>query len=272
MTVFLSYNINLGIRNKFIERKVRQYGLTQKHAELLISLLDRSSQYKHGIFLSYLTYINWPGGTTEKSHNKFVFTCKYGWIDLGHFFQTAAWAYWSRAVGFGDSLDTFIAIGFEYIQEFYRQVDVLEPLRYSFTGKANNQAASAFTPEDFLSNERGVQFGEETWMTSVDFVYNPLSGSPMGHVTSKWYEFLASSGAVGYNQGDEVHQLLQRDVTQWWNEGGPYTGEYSKYTGPRRHWDDVKNRSEAYLSLCCCNNSCQDYPILSGHAFPQSIF
>ena len=95
-------------------------------------------------------------GTAE--NNKFVFTCKHGWIDHGHFFNNALGVYalaqiygaipvpWSPGISAGMAAEDIETVAnlFEWAQEFVPKFD----------------PSSAWAPEDLISNEQGREFAE----------------------------------------------------------------------------------------------------------------
>ena len=232
------------------------FQLYRGYEDVIGPLLQRP-ETKNGLILHYLAEKNWSGGREElTSHNRFVFTCKYGWIDMGHFFLTAKYAYWARVFGLGNSADQMIAIGGEYAQEFFR-------LLTSAFGITHPHSESAFTAEDWLSNKLGTEFGVG--------VFNE---GPQTDIAEKWKTFLVESGAVVYDE--TMRRKLDKDVLVWWEDytiPGPENQEDTtcQYTGPRIHWNTVKcgwddNFPKAYRLLCCCPpancpGGCQDTPV-----------
>ena len=83
------------------------------------------------------------GVISHRRTNKFVYTCKYGWIDHGHFFYNAYATYL-----LGKGITALLAEGNELKQTWQKD-------------------ASAYSPEDKTSNWLGRQFGKRMW--SHDF-------------------------------------------------------------------------------------------------------
>jgi RHS repeat-associated protein len=104
------------------------------------------------------------------SGNRFVYTCKYGWIDMGHFFRNAHGAYLGP--------DAAIAAG-------ARGVDLWQ---YYMAGKLArgigiSPSLSGYAVEDLVSNQAGRVFGDG------------LSGNLAG----AWERFLKDAGAVKWD-------------------------------------------------------------------------
>ncbi|HET7502033.1 MAG TPA: DUF4157 domain-containing protein [Kofleriaceae bacterium] len=123
-----------------------------------------------------------PGAGRDSPHNAFVYTCNCGWIDMGHFFISAAVAY---AAGFvlrfvpglrarsggmtGEQASLIIGWFMEHFQEAFRQF-VTGPLGglVSLAPQAVREAImgnvrSAFTVEDLPSDARGAGLGQEVF-------------------------------------------------------------------------------------------------------------
>ena len=155
-------------------------------------------------------------------NNRFVFTCKYGWIDMGHFFQGAEWGYrfetfnkWRPAGIFPDS---WLAHG----SEIYQKAETWNEER------GHPTLESVYTVEDLLSNKLGIIFGRELAKAEPGFIdkaihaLNPTSPPPGTlhplAVSSKWLKFLVDSGAVHYDKFKDkiVYEDLQQDALMYW--------------------------------------------------------
>jgi len=85
-----------------------------------------------------------PGGRAEVSErNRFVYTCKSGWIDMGHYYISAFSAY-----TLGESRAMLAGYLLEIFQEAWR-----------LSGRSDGWANSAFTIEDLPSDALGVKLG-----------------------------------------------------------------------------------------------------------------
>lgn len=137
-----------------------------------------------------------PGAGPDSPNNAFVYTCRCGWIDMGHFFISAAVAYGAGfllrfvdsiriALGGTTAAETSLIIGWlmEHFQEALRQF-VTGPFGGLLTlAPAGVQEAimgnvrSAFTVEDLPSDKFGAEIGQEVfedWEEWLAAVRDPL--------------------------------------------------------------------------------------------------
>lgn len=198
-----------------------------------------------------------PGGRLNTgSMNKFVFTCKYGWIDMGHFFRNANLAYVSRK-----SLVAGAATAFEGWQAYYR-------------------SDSAFSVEDLESNLQGRAFGDRLgqldWpvrLASFDpsgttrrkYVSDPralqaIPASSFANIASEWEKLLKEGGAVKWDlnirlRGQTVKQLIDQDILAYrrltdgrWDNvfAGSRPAAFSAKSG--LNW-----QKQQYLWKCVCD-------------------
>ena len=285
------------------ERMVRE--VSERFPEMYLEAWLRLNVYQRWrypvipptrLLLKWLgAYVFEPGAGKNISgyHNRFVFTCKYGWIDMGHFFNTARVGYWLEKRNWPGWATDWIPIkGWEYLQNVHLHT-------IPFWLRPN--AESAFTTEDWWSNILGTQFGRELAAESpyvldlrrihrdlsVQSAWETLQDS--GHdVAKKWYDFLERSGAVTYEEDDWVDTVLQEDaMTMWETYNTTYLAD-PQHEDPRAtfndeyrvHWEEIKCQSVAYQQLCCCTDSvsacqqkcqtgeCRDIPIDPRHGFP----
>ena len=234
---------------------------------------DFLSAHPPGVVLSYLGYKNNPGGHGIGS-NHFVFTCKHGWIDMGHFYIMASLAYWRRVTGLGLYDPRLELLG---LPDFDKRVGELQEFsQYLFLlmGRGHGNGESAYSPEDPPSNDAGIMFGRGL-----------ATKGAAADVAAEWHNFLVDSGAVDYQidtpEGKKISEQLVEDVQIWWAKNPPSglwavwfgpSGGAPWYTGPRERWEKVKLESDAYKTLCCCKHdngelTCSDNPVLPSHPF-----
>ena len=118
--------------------------------------------------------------------NKFVYTCKYGWIDHAHFFNNARMVY-----QFGLTVP-----GAEFLSWAKEEQQVV-------TGNS-----SGYSPEDLVSNWQGREFATE--MLNYERVNQPtyvllppvelgvMSRSAFFDIAQHWEQFLKDAGAVKF--------------------------------------------------------------------------
>jgi hypothetical protein len=152
-------------------------------------------------------------GTNEK--NKFVFTCKYGWVDHGHFFRNAFFTYLgTRFPAFGGS----------------EIVEILQSLGGS---------DSAYSPEDKISNALGRGFGKRARNHDLG-AFRPYRkginkyapASIFFDLTGEWDKFLEGAGALKWD-GD-VLRSIEADLERWRNrssQGVPHTRAFTVNLG-----------------------------------------
>ncbi len=144
-----------------------------------------------GLPYPYSDFHGLEGGGGVISHrttNKFVYTCKYGWIDHGHFFYNAYATYL-----LGRGLTALFA--------------ELNELKQTFQGNA-----SAYSPEDKTSNWLGRQFGKR--MAAHDSLVMARPGeilpvSAFFDIANEWEQLLKGAGAVKWGRINETGPLVQ---------------------------------------------------------------
>ena len=148
----------------------------------------------------------WKQEFEPHSTNGFVFTCKRGWLDLGHFFQIAYWAYYE---------------GLERAKRRGIEIEKWQQWR--------GDLWSAWSPEDLPSNELGAQFGVllSQWAEDVESQVLDLS-----FVTHKFHLLLASIHPPKIERNlhcpeHVMRAILKRDV-DWWVVGGQLRPELRK--------------------------------------------
>ena len=157
---------------------------------------DSTRSYTSKLYEGIAEHYNTDVTNGATPGNKWVFTCKFGWIDIGHFFNSAKY----RSFTTGVPLVTYLgSLGVEIGQTFLR----LDP------GRGSVGAESAFTAEDLNSNFQGALFR-----------------SRIGQVASDWSGFLKSAGALNADN-PTVMSLLKLEAGAWLDDSG------TVYQGPR---------------------------------------
>jgi hypothetical protein len=206
---------------------------------------------KSFLLLAYLARYNWPGGVKGRDgwHNRFVFTCKHGWIDIGHFFEGAVVGYWLEKHGESRLKDPLLAVMIEEEQfdptYFKKYPDGrIEKIPGA---KFDGSKESYMTAEDVPSNFLGMQFGRD------------VASGAIGDVVDAWGYFLMKSHAVDLEKDPSLRKRLQDDANVWWGNKyplglNPNTERQFKYEGPRESWEflHVKCQSEEFRKMCCC--------------------
>ena len=186
--------------------------------------------------LKYLGQVVFNTDNIDGSTNKWLFTCKYGWIDLGHFFSSAYYA-----SIFGSSTSYIGSVGVEIGQTVVQitKENRLPPSRGNPTGE------SAYTAEDLNSNYQGSHFEHDYF----------------GTIGKSFRSFLKDAGAVIVPPGpstvraileDDVRSLLRRDSS----------GNLSVYTGRRflTREGQLKYQRDTFKAFCilCEGNSAKE--------------
>jgi hypothetical protein len=140
-----------------------------------------------------------PGAGQDSPLNAFVYTCLGGWIDMGHFFNSAALAYLTTP-GYALKKGIGIEEGQQRVRERYERATPSEREKeFGAPGKTLSKeqadrlgtAQSAYTIEDLPSDKFGADFGAAIWHAV------PLIGKPPpGLIHSKVGEFFRSKHAV----------------------------------------------------------------------------
>jgi len=153
----------------------------------------------------YYAFIGW------EEDNRFVYTCKYGWLDHGHFFMNASGTYIGSQI-----MPSWGAAAWTEVAAF-----INEEVQLSGIG----DETSAYTPEDLISNALGRNFGRR--MVARD--RNVLSPSaPLRrfregdffNIAKEWNKLLKSAGAVKWNSYTEP--IIKADPAHFQSVGGQY--------------------------------------------------
>ncbi len=176
-----------------IQRSVQETGVRSPESVLLriARTLAKTALQPIPLQLYALGHEFHPGKGVDDPRNAFVYTCKGGWIDLGHFFFTAAGA--STRVGADATWAKALLTEEEQQQERRKYERMPPPEREKYFGRSWKEATpeqqarrgsawSAYTIEDLPSDRFGFEFG--------------LSLRPLVNVLAKMMEFFRRWGAV----------------------------------------------------------------------------
>jgi len=200
-----------------------------------------------------------PGAGRDSPRNAFVYTCRCGWIDMGHFFISSAIAYVAGfLLRFVSSLRSLLSgmtggqasliIGWfmEHFQEAFRQFvtgpfgGLLNLAPASVRDAVMGNVRSAFTVEDLPSDKFGADIGQEVfgdWMGSA-------ASSAMGmdltepepfDIRSRMTTFFSDCAAV-FPTGQTRHAMVEEAVGT-----GPL---------PRQHFSTTPVLLTSALGLC----------------------
>jgi outer membrane protein OmpA-like peptidoglycan-associated protein len=200
-----------------------------------------------------------PGAGRDSPQNSFVYTCRCGWIDMGHFFISSAVAYVAgfllrfvtglRArLGGVNAAQASLIIGWfmEHLQEAFRQF-VTGPFGalLSLAPEAVREAVmgnvrSAFTVEDLPSDALGAGIGQEVfddWMSSAaaGAMGMDLSEPEPFDIRSRMTTFFSECGAV-FPTGQTRRAMVEETVGT-----GPL---------PRQHFSTTPVLLTSALGLC----------------------
>jgi RHS repeat-associated protein len=164
-----------------------------------------------------LNSLSWRFSTMDdKNHNKFVYTCKYGWIDMGHFFNSAWGAY---DIGFDPTY--FVGHSIEVAQ---RLAEIPEHwwdafIKWRYPKVYTRHDWSAYTPEDLTSDWEGDRCGFKLSRADGPVVgtrnhARPWRAADLASVGAAWKDFLRGAGAVGEGSS-EVRKVLEEDVKSY---------------------------------------------------------
>ena len=138
--------------------------------------------------------------------NRFVFSCKYGWIDHGHFFKNAYGTYETS----------------RWITALFAELVEL--------GQTIIGSESAYSPEDKRSNFLGREFGDRMkkydYAVITQYKVGPnrrvAPSSEFFKISQEWNELLKNAGAIKWNNsvrisGKSVAEWIKGDLERWRN-------------------------------------------------------
>jgi hypothetical protein len=143
----------------------------------------------------------------DRGSNLFIFTCKYGWMDLGHIFYQAWWTYENA----GDLRTTQTGVFVEQFQSVG-----------AFVSHPGSRG-SAWSVEDLSSNLQGAILAKWFYESSEDIRRQGnkspywLTRSPYAPLAVRFYRQMEEAGLVDENyflpwKGTWVEQVLKEDA------------------------------------------------------------
>lgn len=137
-----------------------------------------------------------PGAAKDSPRNRFVYNCRCGWIDMGHFFFSALAAYLAGLLLRFSSLprtlpvvptpsEVSLALGFlvEELQDAVRRFvsGLPSPLQSLVPEGIRGIMRSAYTIEDLPSDAFGAAFGQEVWeATAISSTTGTITAALLG--------------------------------------------------------------------------------------------
>ncbi|MFD0894239.1 RHS repeat protein [Luteolibacter ambystomatis] len=182
------------------------------------------------------------GTMTAGPGNRWVFTCKYGWIDMAHYYNTAKIAYvTNRAVSYVASLANEVA-------QLSVKLERLSGVPILWYGTFLNTSESAYTAEDLNSNYQGANYGgNKSWMdlaqTSTSTSLSS-SGSTLGR---DFRTFMRSAGAVETRRDPVVLTILKTDASGW------HSGSFYNLPMTFTRGDSLRLQRGRISYLCLCD-------------------
>lgn len=159
-------------------------------------------------------------------NNRFVFTCKYGWLDLGHFINTALGVYAPvalRGKTFAALTSPFGADTLPFIGDKSEEANVAA-LGYAMEvyqwtkSESTPVGSSAWGAEDIPGNEVGMKFGASMrkWDRPVlqyhGFTQSIVSENEVFHIAGEFKSLLRNAGAIKWGTGA---RCSDKTVEQW---------------------------------------------------------
>ncbi len=205
--------------------------------------LDKLREYEQGLKkddyefsanASTLKGLGWKTffpGTAGTGDNAFVFTCRFGWLDIGHFFMSAYEAY---KAGQRSRSGTSWAVVLEAYKKGLAVERLQDLLRITSGRLTKDMANSAWTPEDLPSDFAGASFG--ALLVGLDsllragIVYDPQIGTFRPHpipkpgeleltnIADAFADFLSNAQVV--NPVGNAMELLKQDAASWVDSTG----------------------------------------------------
>jgi RHS repeat-associated protein len=172
---------------------------------------------------------------TQPETSGYLFSCRDGWIDLGHFFNSAYFAY---NIGLTGSYAG--GVGIEALQFVGKAaVDAMRAVGDKVPEGWTVNVESAYTPEDLESDFRGAEFGYN--LLQVDRVTSRAAS-----VTSLWKLHLRDIGVVDSSRAD-VRQKLEQEAGKYWKDEIYFTGPR---LGSRKAGKKFKEESKEWCEFC----------------------
>lgn len=188
-----------------IQRSVQEKGVSSPGKVLgrIARTLVKTASLPIPLQLYKLGYEFDPGAGEDLPSNAFVYTCKGGWIDMGHFFFTAAGA--STRVGAPATWAKAVETEEEQQRERTKFETWPKARREEYFGRSRKTATreqrarrgtagSAYTIEDLPSDMFGFQFG--------------LSLRPLADIVGRMAEFFGRLGAVDASRYKGLKKMM----------------------------------------------------------------
>lgn len=197
------------------ENIINEIWAVQNHTDILY-------QSSYGIDRNSVRLKEFVKHFNPDSGNSFVFTCKYGWIDLYHFWNTARVSY-----HIGDVATIWGGIGVEVLQTLG------EPTKNAGASASGGDKVepSYFSPEDLQSNSLGADFGQTAGEHDVlvirSYLQNrgkigmfggrmnlPLSADSLYNLAGGWQRLLREGGAVSW-KSFALQDAIAKDLEEY---------------------------------------------------------
>lgn len=224
--------------------------------------LTQSASYLRNLYrLATYLRINGTG-----SNNKFVFTCKYGWIDHGHFLNNALITYGSSLL-YASTADNVRVIDIPAIAEGGRAVAFLGSF-INEVGQYIAESNSAWSAEDLLSNRLGRDMGVA--MVNHDFLGIGISRrfgfsmrqSSFYNISAHWDRLLLDAGAIKYGTGTPVGGKTPEEWLQDWMD--EVEGDDANVPVGYTQWGGLEAQRQHQAFKCLCDG---DTPKLDEHHY-----
>ena len=207
-----------------------------------------------------------PGIRTGGLGDEFVYTCKEGWIDIGHYMITAGYAYLN-----GEQAAMQAGMQVEQFQYgLYRLTQLPAPLGPIFDKLFGDWAGSAFTPEDLWSDHLGAlagqammddlkKQGKDYALESLKFWKQPKPIQPYDMAQRLFDDLTGPNNVKG--AVDPANNALGNHKAKYWLEKGIREWVDTDKKGGKVRVFDVRHVKAPYHECVCDEN---DKPINVG--------
>jgi hypothetical protein len=208
--------------------------------------------------LNYILPVFGSGKLDTDAGNKFVYTCKYGWVDMGHFFRNANAEY---------KLFRAVIVASAWALEVGQNIGGWRKWEYLPYNIVPHEkiSTSGFAVEDLVSNYQGRRFGaalEAKDKKALNRKYlrqfgldDEVPASAFTSISGEWERFLKDSGAVKWDP--YVQKLIRTDLLL-------YQGHFPKFPKAHTRAEGLSWQKAQKLYECLCNG---DKPKLPQHRF-----
>lgn len=196
-----------------------------------------------------------PGAGRDSPQNAFVYTCTCGWIDMGHFFISAAlsfaleavmqvWTNLGALLGGVSAQEAALIIGWymEHLQEAFRQFatgplgGLLSAAPESIRAAVMGNVRSAFTVEDLPSDYYGSRLGHQVAVALAMSSSMGLDDPEADDIRTRMSDFFANCGGAVFPTGATRTAMVEETVGT-----GPL---------PRQHFSTTPVLLTSALGLC----------------------